>query len=350
MTAHRLERRRRGARPDPAHFTDAAGRLGAGVFFDTADDAEALLHRPREITDNATPSGAAALAGALLTASALAGRPAAVPRRPPRRRCGRRARLARRFPRFAGHWLTVAEARRGARCRSRWSAPTRSGTRWPAHARASPPAARSSWPGAPDAPGRAAARPPAAGRRRRRGLRLPRLRLRPPRHDRRRAHRRPPASPRRPRRDVAARSPCASRPRSRWRESARWRRESSRSSARVVTFVTARRWSKCRFARRTCRLACSPGANQGWVAAALLRCNLVIGRAEEAAMNGTDARAVARAGRTWSGADRGGEAGSRPICRPTTGRRGVALGAAAGRLVRRCARGHGRPRRDRDRR
>ena len=42
-----------------------------GSFFDTADDAEALLHRPREITDNATPSGAAALAGALLTASVL---------------------------------------------------------------------------------------------------------------------------------------------------------------------------------------------------------------------------------------------------------------------------------------
>ena len=62
-----------------------------GSFFDTADDAEALLHRPREITDNATPSGAAALAGALLTASVLVDEPPAVPRRRPRRRCGRRA-------------------------------------------------------------------------------------------------------------------------------------------------------------------------------------------------------------------------------------------------------------------
>ena len=41
------------------------------AFFDTADDAEALLHRPREITDNATPCGSSALASALLTASVL---------------------------------------------------------------------------------------------------------------------------------------------------------------------------------------------------------------------------------------------------------------------------------------
>ena len=40
----------------------------------------------------------------------LVDRPAAVPRRPRRPRCGRRARWPQRFPRFAGHWLTVAEA------------------------------------------------------------------------------------------------------------------------------------------------------------------------------------------------------------------------------------------------
>jgi uncharacterized protein YyaL (SSP411 family) len=81
----------------------------AGAFFDTADDAEALLHRPREITDNATPSGAAALAGALLTASVLVDEPQRY-RDTAEAALRTAGGLARRFPRFAGHWLTVAEA------------------------------------------------------------------------------------------------------------------------------------------------------------------------------------------------------------------------------------------------
>jgi hypothetical protein len=91
-----------------AHFADPAN---PGGYFDTADDAEALLHRPRELTDGATPAGAAALAGALLTASVLA----------PAERAGEYGAAAEsalaavgalvaRHPRFAGHWLTVAEA------------------------------------------------------------------------------------------------------------------------------------------------------------------------------------------------------------------------------------------------
>jgi uncharacterized protein YyaL (SSP411 family) len=51
-----------------ARFTD-----GQGGFFDTGDDAEVLVRRPRDPTDNAAPSGASALAGALLTYSALTG-------------------------------------------------------------------------------------------------------------------------------------------------------------------------------------------------------------------------------------------------------------------------------------
>jgi uncharacterized protein YyaL (SSP411 family) len=51
-----------------AHFAD-----GEGGFFDTADDAEQLVRRPRDPTDNATPSGRSALAGALLSYAALTG-------------------------------------------------------------------------------------------------------------------------------------------------------------------------------------------------------------------------------------------------------------------------------------
>jgi uncharacterized protein YyaL (SSP411 family) len=83
-----------------AHFAADAD----GLFFDTADDAEALLHRPREITDNATPCGSSALASALLTASVLSYRDAAEAA------LQGAGTLLRRHPRFAGHWLTAAEA------------------------------------------------------------------------------------------------------------------------------------------------------------------------------------------------------------------------------------------------
>jgi uncharacterized protein YyaL (SSP411 family) len=46
---------------------------GNGGFWDTASDAEVLVKRPQDPTDNATPSGAAAAAGALLTYAALTG-------------------------------------------------------------------------------------------------------------------------------------------------------------------------------------------------------------------------------------------------------------------------------------
>ncbi|MGW4531076.1 thioredoxin domain-containing protein [Nocardia sp. NPDC004340] len=90
------------------HFADADT---LGSWFDTADDAETLLTRPRDPLDGATPSGTSVLAEALLTASALAD-----PDRASRYRqladetLARGAVLLARAPRSAGHWLAVAEA------------------------------------------------------------------------------------------------------------------------------------------------------------------------------------------------------------------------------------------------
>ncbi|MDG4789723.1 thioredoxin domain-containing protein [Micromonospora sp. WMMD1102] len=46
---------------------------GQGGFYDTADDAEQLVSRPADPTDNATPSGLSAVAAALVAYSALGG-------------------------------------------------------------------------------------------------------------------------------------------------------------------------------------------------------------------------------------------------------------------------------------
>ncbi|HEX8692081.1 MAG TPA: thioredoxin domain-containing protein [Longimicrobium sp.] len=48
---------------------------GEGVFYDTARDAEALVVRPRDVFDNATPSGNSAAVMALLRLGELAGEP-----------------------------------------------------------------------------------------------------------------------------------------------------------------------------------------------------------------------------------------------------------------------------------
>ena len=73
-----------------AHFRD-----GEGGFFDTADDAEALVPRPQDPTDNADPVGLAAAAGALLTYAALTG-------------------SSRTAPRPSGRWASVARDRDAA--------------------------------------------------------------------------------------------------------------------------------------------------------------------------------------------------------------------------------------------
>ncbi len=57
-----------------------------GTLYDTAHDAEQLIRRPQDPTDNATPSGWTAAAGALLAYAALAG-----PRRTAAPRSGRSA-------------------------------------------------------------------------------------------------------------------------------------------------------------------------------------------------------------------------------------------------------------------
>ena len=81
---------------------------GSGGYYDTAADAEQLVRRPQEWTDNATPCGQSALASAALMASALAG--SAAHRDAAERLLGAAAHLTTRAPRFAGWWSAAAEA------------------------------------------------------------------------------------------------------------------------------------------------------------------------------------------------------------------------------------------------
>ncbi len=87
-----------------ARFLDA----GLGALYDTASDAERLIRRPQDPTDNATPSGWTAAAGALLGYAAHTGSE-------PHRTAAERAlgvvkALGPRVPRFIGWGLAVAEA------------------------------------------------------------------------------------------------------------------------------------------------------------------------------------------------------------------------------------------------
>ncbi|MHC0430827.1 thioredoxin domain-containing protein [Streptomyces sp. O3] len=80
----------------------------SGELYDTARDAEQLIRRPQDPTDNATPSGWCAAAGALLGYAAHTG---AEPHRTAAERAlGIVATLGPRAPRFLGHGLAVAEA------------------------------------------------------------------------------------------------------------------------------------------------------------------------------------------------------------------------------------------------
>ncbi|KAB8191167.1 DUF255 domain-containing protein [Nonomuraea phyllanthi] len=81
---------------------------GSGGFYDTADDAERLFQRPQDPTDNATPSGRYAAAGALLSYGALTG--STRHREAAQAALGTVSVLAKGHARFAGWGLAVARA------------------------------------------------------------------------------------------------------------------------------------------------------------------------------------------------------------------------------------------------
>ncbi|MZD05351.1 DUF255 domain-containing protein [Streptomyces sp. SID5785] len=90
------------------HVLDRFTDPDSGALYDTASDAERLIRRPQDPTDNATPSGWTAAAGALLSYAAQTGSE-------PHRTAAERASgvvkaLGPRAPRFIGNGLAVGEA------------------------------------------------------------------------------------------------------------------------------------------------------------------------------------------------------------------------------------------------
>ena len=96
---------RAGALLDAAldHFSN-----GDGGFFDTADDAERLVTRPADPTDNATPSGLSSLCAALVAYSALTGE--SRYREAAEEALETVTALMARHPRYSGYACAVAEA------------------------------------------------------------------------------------------------------------------------------------------------------------------------------------------------------------------------------------------------
>ncbi len=86
-----------------AHFA-----AGDGSFHDTADDAQRLVARPADPTDNATPSGLSSLAAALVAYSALSGEPRY--RDIAEQALETVTAVMVRHPRYAGYAAAVAEA------------------------------------------------------------------------------------------------------------------------------------------------------------------------------------------------------------------------------------------------
>jgi uncharacterized protein YyaL (SSP411 family) len=84
-------------------FVEADGRV-----YDTARDAQKLVTRPADPTDNATPSGASALANALIAYAALSGEPSYRERA--EAVVQRVSEVIAQHPRFAGYAAAAAEA------------------------------------------------------------------------------------------------------------------------------------------------------------------------------------------------------------------------------------------------
>ncbi len=85
------------------HFRDVDGR-----FFDTADFAEALVARPSDPTDNASPAGVSTLAAALTTYTALSGQTRY--REAAEQALESTSGVIGKYPRYAGYACAVAEA------------------------------------------------------------------------------------------------------------------------------------------------------------------------------------------------------------------------------------------------
>jgi uncharacterized protein len=83
-------------------------RADDGGFHDTADDADALVARPRDPADNASPSGLSAMVHGLATYAALTG--SGRHRQAAEEALATTRALAERAPRFAGWSLAAAEA------------------------------------------------------------------------------------------------------------------------------------------------------------------------------------------------------------------------------------------------
>jgi uncharacterized protein YyaL (SSP411 family) len=131
------------------HFVDTDG---GGGFFDTADDAERLVARPSDPTDNATPAGLSVLAAALVTYTGLTGetkhRDIAV------RALETVTPIMVRHPRYAGYSAAVAEAVLSGPYEVAIAGPDgRNGPSWPPSRGATLRRARWSWSGSRTSPG-----------------------------------------------------------------------------------------------------------------------------------------------------------------------------------------------------
>ncbi|MDQ3156601.1 MAG: thioredoxin domain-containing protein [Actinomycetota bacterium] len=85
------------------HFADPEGG-----FFDTSGDAESLVMRPKDVSDNASPSGASAVTAAFVAFAAVTGESAYLDAA--ESGLASSAEVARQVPRFAGWSLASAEA------------------------------------------------------------------------------------------------------------------------------------------------------------------------------------------------------------------------------------------------